>query len=344
MKSKLADIAQAVNVRLAYHFDTLLAQQPAELFFPAPQLAITDEVRALTLRGGKRIRAALMTAGYELFAGNALKNNSLVDCACAMELLQTYFLIHDDIMDNDAERRGGPSVHVSLSNTFRNETVGRNQAILAGDLANALHELILAKLSCDASVQTAVQYIFSRMHVDVVLGQSLDLLGNAAPEDVVQRKTASYTTIGPLCVGASLAGANSQQLRAVANMATPLGIAFQYRDDYIGVFGNTDNLGKPKGSDIKNNKRTLLIDDAMRMSDEPGRSALRFALGNNDATDEDLQNAINAIEVCGAKARCETQIDTLSDTAFAQLRALEARAFGKPFMEWLIGRLAERNS
>lgn len=349
METKLAAIAEIVNARLKRILADALAPNNTSFFFPIPNLEICDQMSALTLRGGKRIRAALMVAGYELISPNATKNASLLDAACAMELLQTYFLIHDDIMDDDPIRRGAPSVHVSLSNKYNDRTLGRNLAILAGDLACALQEYLVARLMCEESIKTTVQQIFSRMHMDVIFGQALDLLsakqpGLVSPQQIVQRKTASYTAIGPLCIGAALAGAPKKQQQQIAMLATPLGIAFQYRDDFIGVFGNRDELGKPTGSDIKNNKRTVLIEDALANSTVAQRARLLNALGNSSATAAHLDDAIAVIEETGAKARCITQIDDLSQQITQALGCADYQSTGSRFVEWMSTFLAQRSA
>lgn len=345
METKFAAIAQTVNHRLKSIFDELLHYDNQGIFFSIPPLEISNEVKNITLRGGKRFRAALIANGFELLAPqNTPLGTEVVDAACAMELLQTYFLIHDDIMDNDTIRRGGPSAHASLEAKTGNPPLAKNLAILSGDLACALHENILAHLDCAPEIKFRVMQIFSRMHMDVVFGQTLDLQNLGTPEEIVQRKTASYTTIGPLCIGAALGGANESHLRQIANMALPLGIAFQYRDDIISLFGKPEVTGKPTGSDLKNNKQTHLLEDALAHVEQKERMQIERVLNYPQATDEQIQTALRIIETCGSKSRCEHKIEQLCDDVIKQLDSSQFEQEGKTFLLWLCKRITTRNA
>jgi geranylgeranyl diphosphate synthase, type I len=345
MKKKFASIAYVIDERLESLFhDVFNNENYHPLFFPVPPLEINRELEALTLRGGKRLRPALMVAGYELYREGALQNAALLDAACAMELLQSYFLIHDDIMDGDPMRRGGPSVHSSLQRKTGHNELGMHLGILAGDLGCAFHEYLLSGLDCADDVYRRVQQIFSRMHMDVVMGQTLDLQGSASPREIVQRKTASYTTIGPLCLGAALGGADDEGLEQIAALARPLGIAFQYRDDIIGVFGDAGVAGKPVGSDLRNNKRTLLVEDAMTHLGAEDREALKGILRSKSLSDGDIERALTHIERSGARGRVEQRIEMLCGEVEKGIESLSGLESGKTFLRWLNRLLAFRET
>ena len=342
MKNKLASVADTIDQRLKTVFDHAFSRESNDFFNPVPPLEINLELQALTLRGGKRLRPALMVAAYELFDDNALENDTLLDAACAMELLQSYFLIHDDIMDGDSVRRGGASVHASLQQKTGDAHMGVYLGILAGDLGVALHEWVLSQLSCAPRTRQRLHQLFSRMHMDVVMGQTLDLQGTASPEDIVSRKTASYTTVGPLCCGAAIGGATEHQLAQIAAMARPLGVAFQYRDDLIGMFGDEKVAGKPVGSDLRNGKRTLLLTDAIAHLTDDDRDTLTSLLDTSPLNDDALTRALALIEKSGARARCEKRIDILCQEVLGALSSLTLRKTGTAFLEWLTRLLAYR--
>lgn len=345
MKKKFASIAYVIDERLESLFhDVFNNENYHPLFFPVPPLEINRELETLTLRGGKRLRPALMVAGYELYLEGALQNAALLDAACAMEVLQSYFLIHDDIMDGDPLRRGGPSVHASLQRKTGHPELGIHLGILAGDLGCALHEYLLASLECSDDVYRRVQRIFSRMHMDVVMGQALDLQASASPREIVQRKTASYTTIGPLCLGAALGGANDEALEQIAALARPMGIAFQYRDDIIGMFGDAGIAGKPVGSDLRNNKRTLLVEDAMTHLNAEDRKALKEILKSDTLRDAEVQQALALIKRSGARERVEQRIETLCAEVEKGIQAVAGLESGKTFLLWLNRLLAFRET
>ena len=350
MQKKLASVVHAVDERLNRVFENAFTGESRDLFEPAPALTINDELKGLTLRGGKRLRPALMVAGYELFCGsdrdnapkNALNDDALLDAACAMELLQSYFLIHDDIMDGDPVRRGGPSVHASLQKQTGSSQMGIHLGILAGDLASAIHEWLLAGLDCDDGRKQRVQRIFSRMHMDVVFGQTLDLQGDASPEEIVLRKTASYTAIGPVCSGAVLGGASSADVQKVAALARPLGIAFQYRDDLIGMFGDEKVAGKPVGSDLRNGKRTLLVVDALNHLGVEDRETLQNMFGHAQTDEDAFHQAMTLVGKSGAKERCEKHIDSLCREVETALQQIAVNESGKSFLLWLTRLMAYR--
>src|SRR3954466_8577621 len=174
--------------------------------------ALAREVRRLTLMGGKRLRPALVVAGLRTVSPNADAGPAL-DAGVALELLHTYFLIHDDWMDGDRVRRGGPSVHVALAARFASEHKGNASAILAGDYAVALACDALARVEMRPERLRAVFAAFAEMQLGAVAGQQLDMVGEGRDVELgYALKTGSYTVEGPLKLGAVLAGAKPATL------------------------------------------------------------------------------------------------------------------------------------
>lgn len=333
---RLENLAASVEQRLEMLFDARAAGPRTGLFAESPPSELLDQVRDLTLRGGKRLRPALLAGGAALFSAEAFDDPAVIDAGAALELLHAYFLIHDDIMDEDETRRGGPSVHAALSAARGNSKLGRDLAILAGDLASALHESLLANLAAPPERRLAVSRIFAEMHLDVVHGQTLDLLGSAGAEEIASRKTASYTTVGPLTAGATLGGASHAQVAALAEIGRPLGVAFQIRDDLLGAFGDSSRTGKPVGTDLRSGKRTLLLEQALAVASAAEREAIETPLGRPEATDEEVSRATGALVSSGAKRICEERVEELVE------RALSSLASG-PYLDdgvRLIGELA----
>jgi geranylgeranyl diphosphate synthase type I len=211
-------------------------------------------VRELAMRGGKRQRPALLAAAYEACDGCG-GPNAVVMAGVALELLQTYFLIHDDWMDEAETRRGAPSVHVALAGPFGSRHHGNAAAILAGDHACALAQQALLDLPLPADCVLAAVRELVRIQREVIAGQLLDI-HHGDPQrglqdaSIVERihdlKTGSYTVRGPLELGALLAGASPNEHRTLDRFAKPLGVAFQLRDDLLGTFGDPKVTGKPK--------------------------------------------------------------------------------------------------
>ncbi len=307
----LASVSRQVETRLVAFFDDIAVAAPGPLFDTVADSILLAQVRDLTLRAGKRLRAALVVAGAALFDPGMRTEPATIDGAAAMELRQTYLLIHDDIMDGDTTRRGGPTVHVALSGYTGDRRLGEGLGILAGDLAQALEQVLLTGMDIDESRLKRVLSIFAAMHLDVVHGQALDMLNQAPSYEVATHKTASYTTVGPLCAGAALAGAREKDLRHLARISLPLGVAFQFRDDLLGTFGAPKVTGKPSDTDLKEGKKTVLLEEARSRADKFQLKQIERVLGRRDASDEDVDAAREALVKCGAKAACERHIQDL---------------------------------
>jgi geranylgeranyl diphosphate synthase type I len=279
---------------------------------------VADAVRQLVLRGGKRIRAALLAAAYEGCQGQG-GVEAVVPAGAALELLQAYLLSHDDWMDGDDMRRGGPSVPAMMRARFGEK--GDATSVLAGDLAAGWALQSLLELNLPAARVVAATRELGRVEEEVVHGQILDVCARARDacdvEAVYALKTASYTVRTPIIVGARLAGAGEGQTAALTAFAEPLGIAFQLRDDLLGTFGNARAMGKPAGSDLRKGKRTALVVDAMR--NPRTADLLARVLGRSDASEAEIHAAVAGLEASGSRARVEERIATLIHESQAAL-------------------------
>lgn len=304
--------------------------------------AMVSAVRDLSLRGGKRLRPALAVAGFR--AVNDRQDLELVfDAGVALELLQTYFLIHDDWMDQDEMRRGGPTVHTHLAKRFRSEEKGEHSAILAGDYAVAMATGALSRLEVAPERAQALVRCFAEMQLDAVLGQQIDLIGHSKDiEAMYALKTGSYTVRGPLRLGATLAGASTKTLVGLDRYAMPAGIAFQLCDDLIGVFGDPATTGKPKGGDIRAGKRTALLVLGLKRAKGPSLKALKTAYGNSRASERQLARATEVLEACGAADIVRARIDELRDRATEAIERSPLRPAGRELLEGALRALTQR--
>ncbi len=294
--------------------------QSARAFGPEVQ-ALAGEVRRLTLLGGKRLRPALVVVGLRTVSSSADLGPAL-DAGVALELLHTYFLIHDDWMDGDRLRRGGPTVHVAMAARFRSEHKGNASAILAGDYAIALACDALARVDTEPVRLSSAFLAFAEMQLGAVAGQQLDMVGDGRDVELgYALKTGSYTVEGPLKLGALLAGAKPATLAALARYARPAGVAFQLRDDLLSLFGEPAETGKPLASDLISGKRTLLLRLALRRGKPREKSLIKKVLENPRAKVTALRAALSAIQATGAPELVETRISQLSEQALAELDA-----------------------
>jgi geranylgeranyl diphosphate synthase, type I len=293
-----------VNARLESFFTEQEASARA-LSPRAPELV--SAIAELTMRGGKRLRPLVIYAGFRASTQLASERDfaSIVTLGAAIELLQSYLLIQDDWMDNDDQRRGGPSTFAAMRRRFEDPQLGASLTILASDVAMGFALELLHEVRFPRGRTREALRAFGSMHLEVVFGQQLDLL---AHEDVTltqHLKTGSYTMRGPMALGALLADASAEQLQALMGFAQPLGIAFQLRDDVLGTFGDPAVTGKPVGRDLREGKQTALIAEARALLAPDERARLDVVLGDRSASLPAVQAAVRLLETSGARARVE---------------------------------------
>ncbi|WP_394842123.1 polyprenyl synthetase family protein [Pendulispora brunnea] len=315
------DVFAALTERVRASVDVRLAQmleertKVAAAYGEEAGIAL-EAARTLTTRGGKRTRAVLAAAAFEACGGG---DSSVIAMAgVALELLQTHFLIHDDWMDDDDLRRGGPSVHAQLRARFGSTKTGDAMAILSGDyIAPLALEALLSVPLAPATVLEAAR-ILAHMQQDAVVGQCLDMCPSGGRVEVVHDlKTGSYSVRGPLLLGAALAGGSADARAALVRYAAPLGIAFQLRDDLLGTFGDSRVTGKPVMSDIREGKRTALVDEVVKHPDaEP---LLAKVLGIAEPDPRDLGALVQLMITSGARDRVERRLRDLLTKARREL-------------------------
>ena len=338
-KDFVLEVRDATDACLAAFF----AARRAELRASAPEAELlVARLEDLTMRGGaKRLRPAVMVAAQRAIRPDARLAEVVAACA-ALEVLQSYLLIHDDWMDGDLERRGGPSVHVMLRADVGQEHLGDALAILAGDLGNAYAWDLVLESAARAPSPPAVLAVFSRMQRDVVAGQALDLRGSADVTRMQQLKTGSYTVDGPLALGATLAGATAAQLEGLARFGVPIGEAFQVRDDLLGTFGDAALTGKPVGNDLRAGKRTAIVREAETSLSEADRAPLSRVLGRADAGEAAIREAMQMLERTGVRGRVETRLEALLRASLDALDAAPVDPRGRALLASLARRIARR--
>ncbi len=284
-----------------------------------PELALfTGLLRDMLTAGGKRVRPVLCVTGWHAVSREP-PPATVFRVAASLELFHACALIHDDIMDNSATRRGRPTAHRVLAARHRHHPdpreLGANAAILLGDLALGWSYDLLHPAD-RSPAQPAIPWpVLNTMRTETLIGQYLDLLatGPRAPEldtawKVIRYKTAKYTFERPLHLGALLAGAGQDQLRALSAYALPLGEAFQLRDDLLGVFGNPDDTGKPTLDDLREGKHTVLIATAYQRADAAQTRRLTAHLGNPRLGQEEARELRAILRATGAVATVEQLI------------------------------------
>jgi geranylgeranyl diphosphate synthase type I len=280
-------------------------------------------LRNYVLRGGKRLRGALVLIGCDAAGGD---KEMALPASLGCELLHAYLLIHDDFMDRDELRRGGPTLHVSLGQEH-GQHLGGSVALLLGSLCQAWgHELLLSTAAAPERVLRAAR-IFEEAIAEVTQGQMLDLLASrrepssAEVLEIERRKTGGYTFELPLRLGAALGGATEGVEAALRAYARPLGQAFQIVDDLLGTFGHPDVTGKPNASDLREGKRTLLVTRALELMNAADAAALRSALGRQDMSDADAERLRDMLRRSGAEEAARREAERLHAEALSALES-----------------------
>ena len=257
--------------------------------FPASPNTLYGPNRYFLSLGGKRIRPLLVLMGNELF--DDIKADAW-PVATAVELFHNFTLIHDDIMDAAALRRGKETVHHKF---------GQNTALLAGDV-------MLVK-AYDYLNQVALEYIhrivtlFNRTAAEVCEGQQLDMdfekRDSVALDEYINmiRLKTSVLVAASLQMGAIIGGASKGNKQHLYDFGLNLGIAFQIQDDYLDAFGDPEKFGKAVGGDIRQNKKTFLAIHAWEVADETQRNTLQSLAADNPA--DKVEQVLAIMRACG---------------------------------------------
>jgi geranylgeranyl diphosphate synthase type I len=302
-----------------------------------------DALSEFVLGGGKRLRPTFAWWGWRGAGGSPIdpQARAVLRAVSSLELIQACALVHDDLMDDSITRRGAPSVHVEFTARHRAagwlgqpERFGAATAILIGDIALAWADDMLRSADLWPDQQRRAHGVWQAMRTEVLAGQYLDVLaqacGDETPETALQidrYKTAAYTVERPLHLGAAIAGASPALVEAYRRFGADIGIAFQLRDDLLGMFGDPLITGKPAGDDLREGKRTLLLAYGLRAADEKRQTGaadlLRGAIGNPQLDQATVGNVRELLIEIGAVAEVERRITTLTDSALRTLRAAE---------------------
>jgi geranylgeranyl diphosphate synthase type I len=307
------------------------------------------------VRTGKMLRGGLVVLGYRLCGKRA--TDRILPAAAAVEFIQTALLIHDDIIDQDTLRRGGPAVHVQYSSQAQGENVGdpehfgAGMGICAGDIGFFLAFELLAALPISTSKKQAVLELWARELSFVGLGQmqdfALGVASSAASEkdilDLYRFKTARYSFSVPLMSGAVLGGGSPTLLESLETLGESLGLLFQLRDDELGLFGNQDELGKPVGSDIRENKKTLFHTYLLRKADTDDRRRLERLFGNRDLNETQVREVRDLLEKYRIREEVRSRMDRLMRRASTELQDLEATSRAKRVLRELLSYVGERS-
>jgi len=331
---------------------------------------ITDAINNLYKqhKGGKRIRGAMIKLG-EKIAKNEKSSNSkdfYLPIALAYEIFQTAILIHDDIIDLSETRRGKETIHIAATKEFdhkESKHYGLSKAICIGDYGLFMANSIIAENLSDsllvnlpANVLVKILKLFANIQLTTLEGEIMDVTLPYKPIDIVNNyedyintiniiftdKTAWYTLAGPIMLGAICGNASDELITQLRDITLFLGVAFQIKDDLLGIYANEEILGKSALSDIIEKKQTLLYGYAYKNAKEAQRKLLDISYGNVNATHKDLEIIQEIFTITGAKEYAENEIRNLSQQAMDMIKNTTIKDEDKELLRGLVYYLITR--
>ncbi len=321
---QLTEIAARTDIALTEVFRQERARWAA--LDPTVDVPLAD-LQEFVAGGGKRLRPAYVHWGFVTGGGDPESDVQLAGC-CAVELLQAFALVHDDVMDGSSTRRGHPTVWAKFIDRHRaggwqgeDRRFGEAAAILVGDIAIVMADRQLTGTS------SPVREIWDALRTELNMGQYLDVIGTATGEItaegarlIMKHKTAGYTIVRPLQIGAALAG-RPELADALSAHGMPLGVAFQLRDDMLGAFGDPRKTGKPVGDDLREGKPTVLLANA-RGAASTSQLEVLDRVGRPDLTDEDVAAIQQVMVDTGAVEASEHETNQLLGDAISAIESL----------------------
>ncbi len=288
--------------------------------------------------GGKYLRAILISLGYKITSSK--NDTKYLPLAIAYELFQTSILIHDDIIDNADKRRGIDTIHSSYKkeSSCKNKEISNNVAkslgLCIGDLGLYLaNQVLIQNYSKNPNLCKIMEY-YNKIVINTIKGEIIDVKlpydlqyensKKCDESDIIEideLKTAWYTTMGPFCLGCILSG-NKINLPKFENIFKAIGIAFQIKDDIIGIYGDSSYIGKSTNSDISEFKQTILYSYVYN-NDKKYLKQINQYYGKQDLSENDISAVKQIFIDSGALEYANKKMDYLFDTSIEQIRQLD---------------------
>jgi geranylgeranyl diphosphate synthase type I len=348
--------------------DSFCEEKRQQLSEISPELVPIIDYSQAMLSGGKRFRALFCFwswAGYSgaIHESDLGADSPIVCIAAALEMFHAAALVHDDLLDQSDTRRGQPAIHKRFESLHQSKRYagsavrfGIAGSVLTGDLLLAWSSELFGSAFKEvaAKEEQSCRTQFSQMRFEVMAGQYLDVLEeNAAPtrdpkeavaiaNKVMLYKTAKYSLEAPVLIGAALSGAGEDTLAQLSAFGIPLGLAFQLRDDVLGVFGDPEVTGKPAGDDLREGKRTVLV--ALTLEKVPANVGRIFEelLTSGEIDDEQLEFMRTTIRESGALETTERLIAEHSERAIEALASLEVTDQARRMLSALTDKVINR--
>ena len=307
-------------------------------------------IKEYCIRDGKRIRPLLLLNSYYGYKFGFKKRHEIIKLGAVIEMMHSLLLIQDDIIDRSEMRRGAKALHIQLGDTYspltNNKLIGQDIASVTADILFASAVEIISGSKIRYYTKDRFLKIFSETYEKTAWGQILDSL-NTMPKDIDPEsdmpmqvslmKTAYYTMVYPLTMGYILSGrTHKREIANIESFAIPLGIAFQVRDDLIGIFGIEKDTGKPNDSDILEGKVTLPVQNTIQKLSGIEREEFIKLFLKNEKSKDDVNFLRKSIEESGALEETKKLHGKLINDSYNLLDNLAMKRYNKDVMAGII--------
>lgn len=298
-------------------------------------------------RGGKRLRPAFLSLCAGAMGGKAAEA-AVTPAMVSVELFHTFTLVHDDIIDNDDTRRGGKSVHILVRDMFAGydgaEDYGRDVAVLAGDTLHALAVRIL--LECKGFSSEAIIGVMKLLEgecinqllagetndtkMGLIKGDNFDVGTEDATMEVMRQKTGvlfEYCAKAGAMLGLDTGDDDIKEVTALGNFARLCGIAFQLKDDILGIVSDEKILGKPIGSDIREGKKTVILQEAYKNASSDEKRLIERTVGNRNADPQSIEQVKRIFFDRHGLEKAKALADRATEDAMTELKKIKSSEY-----------------
>lgn len=336
--------------------DSFFSERIKEAELISPFYAqLWSDIARLIHAGGKRVRPKMTVLAYEAFGGKDSK--VIYPVAASQEFLHLSLLIHDDIIDRDSVRYGVDNIagayeknyYAHVEDSADRGHYAQSAALLAGDLLISSSYRLLSESRVAPELLSKVLAIHSQSIFEVAGGELIDTesafrpLGSIDSHTVALYKTASYTFVAPLLIGATLAGVSQQTIQSLIVFANNLGTAYQLRDDVIGVFGDESQIGKTTIGDIREGKHTYLVEQFYALASTEEKVHFELYFGDQHVQKNEVESIKKLFVSTGALARVELAITHYADAAQEAARAFNVDDVYRAEFEQLVTAVTKRD-
>lgn len=349
--TSLDAVRSDIDTELTAYFDQHVQRA---LAIDSRYAALWRAMQRVVLRGGKRLRPYITIAAYQACGGKNYRQ--VLPLALAQELLHQGLLMHDDIIDDDYTRYGGNNVagelrlvYSELADVDVATRHANNAALLGGDLLITRAQRLVASAHITPTPKVDLAELFAASIFEVAGGELLDTISPLYPPKttdsiaVAHYKTASYSLIAPLTIGAAAAHADSRTIEILKDFGRHAGIAYQLVDDLLGIFGDEAITGKSNKSDLQEGKPTFLMQTALARAAPAQARTLKDVLGKQDISEDKLQLVRDIVISSGAKAQAKLTIAHHEQAALVALQQCDVTPSGRKALADIIGTALKRS-